>query len=77
MPASRPRSDGRRRSNGPATRSSSNATAPSAELRAEFADITVKAAEKVIGQSLDQKAHERIIDETLAESKFSGNRTDG
>jgi F-type H+-transporting ATPase subunit b len=44
-----------------------------AELRTEFADITVKAAEKVINQSLDQKAHERVIDETLAESKFSGN----
>lgn len=44
-----------------------------AELRGEFADITVKAAEKVINQSLDQKAHERVIDETLAESKFSGN----
>jgi len=44
-----------------------------AELRTEFADITVKAAEKVINQSLDQKSHERVIDETLAESKFSGN----
>jgi F-type H+-transporting ATPase subunit b len=44
-----------------------------AELRGEFADITVKAAEKVINQSLDQTAHERVIDETLAESKFSGN----
>lgn len=44
-----------------------------AELRTEFADITVKAAEKVINQSLDQQSHERVIDETLAESKFSGN----
>ncbi|HMO95305.1 MAG TPA: F0F1 ATP synthase subunit B [Tepidiformaceae bacterium] len=44
-----------------------------AELRTEFADITVKAAEKVINQSLDSKAHERVIDETLAESRFSGN----
>ncbi len=44
-----------------------------AELRGEFADITVKAAEKVINQSLDQQSHERVIDETLAESKFSGN----
>lgn len=44
-----------------------------AELRTEFADITVKAAEKVINQSLDQSAHERVIDETLAESRFSGN----
>jgi len=43
------------------------------ELRTEFADITVSAAEKVIGQSLDRQAHQRIIDETLAESSFSGN----
>ncbi len=44
-----------------------------ADLRTEFADITVSAAEKVIGQSLDRQAHQRIIDETLAESSFSGN----
>ncbi len=44
-----------------------------AELRGEFADITVSAAEKVINQSLDRQAHQRIIDETLAESSFSGN----
>jgi F-type H+-transporting ATPase subunit b len=42
-------------------------------LRGEFADITVTAAEKVINQSLDRQAHQRIIDETLAESSFSGN----
>ena len=44
-----------------------------ADLRGEFADITVKAAEKVINQSLDRDAHQRVIDETLAESNFSGN----
>lgn len=44
-----------------------------AELRTEFADITVSAAEKVIGQSLDRQAHQRIIDEALAESHFNGN----
>jgi F-type H+-transporting ATPase subunit b len=44
-----------------------------AELRSEFAGITVSAAEKVINQSLDRQAHQRIIDETLAESNFSGN----
>jgi len=44
-----------------------------AELRGEFADIAVIAAERVIGQSLDGQAHQRIIDETLAESSFSGN----
>lgn len=43
-----------------------------AELRGEFAGITVTAAEKVIRQSLDRQAHQRIIDETLAESSFSG-----
>ena len=41
-----------------------------AELRREFADITVNAAEKVIGQSLDRQAHRRLIDEVLAESTF-------
>jgi len=44
-----------------------------ATLRSEFADIAVSAAEKVIHQSLDRQAHQRIIDETLAESSFSGN----
>jgi F-type H+-transporting ATPase subunit b len=43
------------------------------DLRGEFADITVKAAEKVINQSLDRQSHQRVIDETLAESNFSGN----
>ncbi|MEX1254967.1 MAG: F0F1 ATP synthase subunit B [Dehalococcoidia bacterium] len=43
------------------------------ELRKEFADITVSAAEKVIGQSLDKQAHRRLIDETLAESTFREN----
>jgi len=44
-----------------------------AELRAEFADLTVSAAEKVIGQSLDRRAHQRLIDEALAESTFRDN----
>lgn len=44
-----------------------------AELRQEFADITVSAAEKVIGQAVDRQAHQRIIDETLAQSSFGGN----
>jgi F-type H+-transporting ATPase subunit b len=44
-----------------------------AELRAQFGDLTVTAAEKVIGQSLDHAAHQRLIEETLAESKFSEN----
>ena len=41
-----------------------------AELRREFADLTISAAEKVVGQSLDRKAHQRLIDEVLAESSF-------
>ena len=41
-----------------------------AEIRRQFADLTIAAAEKVIGQSLDKKAHERLIDEVLAESSF-------
>ena len=42
----------------------------SAELRREFGDLTVSAAEKVIGQSLDRQAHRRLIDEVLADSTF-------
>jgi F-type H+-transporting ATPase subunit b len=43
-----------------------------ADLRGEFADIAVSAAEKVINQSLDRQSHQRVIDETLAESNFGG-----
>jgi len=43
------------------------------ELRREFATLTVAAAERVINQSLDPQAHQRIIEEMLAESRFSGN----
>ena len=43
-----------------------------ARLRAEFADLTISAAERVIGQSLDRRAHQRLIDEVLAESSFKG-----
>lgn len=38
------------------------------ELRQEFADLTVIAAEKVIGKSLDKEAHRQIIDKVLDES---------
>ena len=44
-----------------------------AELRREFADLTISAAEKVIGQSLDRTAHQRLIDEALAQSSFREN----
>jgi F-type H+-transporting ATPase subunit b len=43
-----------------------------ARLRGEFADITISAAERVIGQSLDRRAHQRLIEEVLAESSFKG-----
>jgi F-type H+-transporting ATPase subunit b len=39
------------------------------ELRKEFADITIMAAEKVIDRTLDKKAHREIIDKVLKESK--------
>jgi F-type H+-transporting ATPase subunit b len=38
------------------------------ELRKEFADITIMAAERVIEKSLDKKAHREIIDKVLDES---------
>jgi len=44
-----------------------------AELRGEFADLTVSAAEKVINQSLDRQGHQRVIEEALSQSRFSGN----
>ena len=44
-----------------------------AELRKEFADLTISAAEKVIGQSLDRQAHQRLIDQALQESSFREN----
>lgn len=41
------------------------------ELRREFADLTITAAEKVIGQSLDRQSHERLINQVLADSNFA------
>jgi F-type H+-transporting ATPase subunit b len=35
------------------------------QLRREFADLTIAAAERVIAQSLDRQAHQRLIDEVL------------
>ncbi len=37
-------------------------------LRAEFADLTILAAEKVIDQSLDKETHRQLIDKALDES---------
>ncbi len=39
-------------------------------LRSEFADLTVRAAERVVGQSIDGAAHQRLIDEVLVDSTF-------
>ena len=44
-----------------------------AGLRREFADLTIAAAEKVIGQSVDRAAHQRLIEQALAESSFREN----
>jgi F-type H+-transporting ATPase subunit b len=41
-----------------------------AELRREFADLAISAAEKVVGQSLDRGAHQRLIQEALSQSSF-------
>ena len=38
------------------------------ELRKEFADLTIMAAEKVIDRSLDKKTHRQLIDKVLEES---------
>lgn len=43
------------------------------ELRREFADLTITAAEKVINQSLDRQAHRRLIEDALAQSSFREN----
>lgn len=37
------------------------------ELRKEFADLTITAAEKVIDRSLDRKAHRELIEKVLEE----------
>jgi F-type H+-transporting ATPase subunit b len=37
------------------------------QLRQEFADLVILAAEKVINHSIDKKAHHQLIEETLKE----------
>ena len=41
-------------------------------LRREFADLTILAAEKVTRESLDKKAHQKLIDEVLESASFKG-----
>jgi F-type H+-transporting ATPase subunit b len=43
-----------------------------AELRREFADITIAAAERVVRRSLDRQAHRQLIEETLSEASLGG-----
>jgi F-type H+-transporting ATPase subunit b len=40
------------------------------ELRKQFADIAISAAEKVINETLDKEKHRRLIDEVLKEATF-------
>jgi F-type H+-transporting ATPase subunit b len=39
------------------------------ELRQEFSDLTILAAGKVIGETLDKKSHKELIDKVLQESQ--------
>jgi F-type H+-transporting ATPase subunit b len=39
------------------------------ELRREFADLTIMAASKVIGETLDKESHKQLIDKVLQESQ--------
>jgi F-type H+-transporting ATPase subunit b len=40
------------------------------QIRREFADVAITAAERVIEQSLDRSAHQRLIDQVLADSQL-------
>ena len=43
------------------------------ELRSHVGSIAVDLAERVVGQALDEKAHQRLIDEFIADVASSGN----
>jgi F-type H+-transporting ATPase subunit b len=43
-----------------------------AQLRREFADLTITAAERVIKEELDENKHRRLIEEVLAEAPSAG-----
>ena len=53
------------------------------ELRAQVGSIAVELAERVVGQSLDEQAHQRLIDEFIdevaagASSNGNGSKTNG
>ncbi len=42
------------------------------DLRREFADLTISAAERVVRRSLDRQAHRQLIEEALAEASLGG-----
>ena len=48
-----------------------------ADLRREFADLTITVAERVIRRSLDRTAHRELIQEVLAEAPQGGDGKDG
>jgi F-type H+-transporting ATPase subunit b len=48
-----------------------------ADLRREFADLTITAAERVIRRSLDRQAHRELIEEVLAEAPKGGEGGNG
>jgi F-type H+-transporting ATPase subunit b len=43
-----------------------------AQLRQEFADLTITAAERVIKEELDENKHRRLIEEVLTEAPAAG-----
>ena len=43
-----------------------------AELRQEFASLTITAAERVIRRSLDEDTHRQLIEEALSEAPQDG-----
>lgn len=48
-----------------------------AELKGQVADIAVELAGRVVGQSLDKNAHEKLIDDYIAEVSRSSNGNGG
>ena len=44
------------------------------ELRKEFTDLTISAAEKIIEQELDKEAHRKLIDKVIEESDILKNK---
>lgn len=47
------------------------------ELRSHVGSIAVELAERVVGQSLDEQAHQRLIDEFIADVGANGNGKSG